>query len=157
MPVPRPLSRLPPACALATCALVPALVLAAAGAPQARAMPGPRRICIDDAPAPVAWVALTQVDATQACRGRVIPLDDIAGARARRHLRRHVRHDASPARDALREILLLLPEMPGVPLGLTWDDGIAVTAGDYRHAERRLAAYLRDPQAYARNNWAHEF
>lgn len=41
------------------------------------------------------------------------------------------------AEQAYREVLELLPSMPGVPLGLTFDGGIAVTHTDYRLAEQR--------------------
>ena len=39
--------------------------------------------------------------------------------------------------ESVAQLLELLPEMPGVPLGLTFDGGIAVTATDYRLAESR--------------------
>jgi hypothetical protein len=32
-----------------------------------------------------------------------------------------------------------LAENPGVPVGVTWDGGLAITFSDYRAAERRLA------------------
>jgi hypothetical protein len=32
-----------------------------------------------------------------------------------------------------------LAENPGVPVGVTWDCGLAITFADYRAAERRLA------------------
>lgn len=41
------------------------------------------------------------------------------------------------AEQAYSEILGLLPSMPGVPLGLTFDGGIAVTYTDYSLAEQR--------------------
>lgn len=37
----------------------------------------------------------------------------------------------------ISELLGLLGDMPGVPLGLTFDGGIAITATDYRLAESR--------------------
>ena len=41
--------------------------------------------------------------------------------------------------EAYRQVLDLLPTMPGVPLGLTFDGGIAVTYTDFRLAEQRWA------------------
>jgi len=39
--------------------------------------------------------------------------------------------------EVLAQLAELLQQMPGVPLGLTFDGGIAVTASDYRLAESR--------------------
>lgn len=43
----------------------------------------------------------------------------------------------STSEQAYQQFLGLVLAMPGVPLGLTFDGGIAVTATDYRLAEQR--------------------
>jgi hypothetical protein len=37
------------------------------------------------------------------------------------------------------QVLALLRDHPGTPIGVTFDGGIAITVGDYRAAERRHA------------------
>jgi hypothetical protein len=38
-----------------------------------------------------------------------------------------------------KDLCATLCDAPGVPIGVTWDGGLAITASDYRAAERRLA------------------
>lgn len=52
---------------------------------------------------------------------------------------------------ALRIGLLdVLVGNPGAPIGVTWNGGIAVTAGDYAHAKRMLELLRADPGRYER-------
>lgn len=52
---------------------------------------------------------------------------------------------------ALREgLLAVLAENPGVPIGVTWNGGIAITANDYSHARRSYDAFRLDPARYER-------
>lgn len=44
---------------------------------------------------------------------------------------------------AYAQVLQMAESMPGVPLGLTFDGGIAVTATDYRLAEQRWQAQVK--------------
>ncbi len=57
-------------------------------------------------------------------------------------------HDTSALAAVLSETLA---SNPGVPVGVTWDGGIAITFADYRAAERRLAEALA--QGAARPRW----
>lgn len=57
-------------------------------------------------------------------------------------------HDTSALAALLSETLA---SNPGVTVGVTWDGGIAITYGDYRAAERRLAQALA--QGAARSPW----
>ena len=75
----------------------------------------------------------------------------------RAQLRRWILHDSMPGMDAAARVVELALQEPGLPVGLTWDGGMAITANDYAAAERRLAAYRTDPQGYAIKYWNGEF
>lgn len=60
-----------------------------------------------------------------------------------------VRNDY-PEVDLRRALLELLTEHPATPLGITWNGGIAITAGDYQHAQRQLETFRADPARYDR-------
>ena len=61
-----------------------------------------------------------------------------------------VKHDDYPDRDVLGGAIALLARYPGLPFGLTWNNGIAVTADDYEHARQTWARWSRDPAAWTR-------
>ena len=58
-----------------------------------------------------------------------------------------VRNDY-PEVDVVDGLAKLLARHGDTPFGLTWNGGLAITANDYRHAERTFAAYTRDPKAF---------
>ena len=66
-------------------------------------------------------------------------------------------HESQPAAKVAQRVVALALQQPGMPVGLTWDGGMAVTANDYAHAERRLQAYRDDPQGYAMKYWNGQF
>lgn len=43
-------------------------------------------------------------------------------------------------------------KLEGVPLGLTWNGGIALTYNDYVHAKRTYQVYLKNPDSLARTS-----
>ena len=47
-------------------------------------------------------------------------------------------------------ILQLLDKYPGVPFGLTWNGGVAVTYNDYQYAKKTYATYRGSPEDYER-------
>lgn len=47
-------------------------------------------------------------------------------------------------------LLELLESYPGTPFGITWNGGIAVTAGDFSRAEQLLERFRADPARYDR-------
>ena len=62
-------------------------------------------------------------------------------------------HEVQPEAGVASRVLALARQQPGMPVGLTWDGGMAVTAGDYTAAERRLETYRADPAGYAARYW----
>lgn len=70
-------------------------------------------------------------------RGRVVPLDELRRDPERYLGPLHCAASLGPAPEAYQRILDLVERTHGVPLGLTFDGGIAVTYTDYRLAERR--------------------
>ena len=112
-------------------------------------------LCVDRGEA--AWVlvyGLPARDATAPCAQpamqRVAARD--AAALARR-LKTWQVHDIAPEAQAALRVVTLAVQQPAVPVGLTWDGGMAITATDYSDAERRLAAYRADPKGYAARYW----
>lgn len=128
---------------------------AAAGVDRARAGPahddgGAGHACLVRAPVPVAWITLSGMTDGMSCGGEVIAFARLEQASGRARLLAHVRRDAGRARSAAFELVAMTHAMPGVPIGLTWDGGLAVTANNYRQAERRLATQLGERQGDAR-------
>ncbi|HSX58991.1 MAG TPA: hypothetical protein VLF18_02215 [Tahibacter sp.] len=85
-------------------------------------------------------------------RGRVgveLAADADLDASVAAEWRRQVRRDDYAASGLRGRLPALLRELPGAPLGLTWNGGIAVTYGDCRHAEREFARWRAAPQDYA--------
>lgn len=112
-------------------------------------------ICLDTAQP--AWTLLYGVlpqDAGRACAHPDMTRVQRAGFTAlQRRLRGWLVHEAQPDADVAARVVALVQQQPGMPVGLTWDGGMAVTATDYTDAERRLAAYRADPHGYARRYW----
>jgi hypothetical protein len=61
-----------------------------------------------------------------------------------------VRHPDYPDVDLRAGLLELLVRYPNVPIGITSTGGLAITAGDYREAERRHQRWHEDPARYER-------
>jgi hypothetical protein len=55
-----------------------------------------------------------------------------------------------PDVDLRAALLELLIRFPGTPIGITWNGGFAITAGDYREAETRLSRFREDPARHER-------
>ena len=70
-----------------------------------------------------------------------------------RRLHAWLLHEDQPEAGVAERVVALARQQPGMPVGLTWDGGMAITANDYTAAERRLAAYRADPQGYAAKYW----
>ena len=70
-----------------------------------------------------------------------------------RRLHNGLLHEEQPEAGVAARVVELARQQPGMPVGLTWDGGMAITANDYSAAERRLAAYRADPQGYAAKYW----
>ena len=116
-------------------------------------------ICVDQLQP--AWTLIYGVparDSNAPCARRGmhrVPNADINALPAR--LRSWMRHEVQPAADVATRAVALARQQPGLPVGLTWDGGMAITASDYRAAEQRLRAYEADPQGYAMRYWRDEF
>lgn len=65
-------------------------------------------------------------------------------------LTERIRHDFYGMKLLLGDFLYGIQNRAGVPFGLTWNGGIAMTANDYRHAEQTLQEYEADPETYAK-------
>ncbi len=112
-------------------------------------------ICVDQAQP--AWTLLYGVlpqDAKRPCARadmeRVAQRDFPA---LQRRLHTWLLHEDQPEAHVAERVVELARQQPGLPVGLTWDGGMAITANDYTAAERRLAAYRADPQGYAAKYW----
>ena len=68
--------------------------------------------------------------------------DDVLGS--------FVKHDDYPDRDVPRGMTALIAKFPGLPFGLTWNNGGAVTANDYEHARFTWDLWARDPGGWTR-------
>ena len=53
-----------------------------------------------------------------------------------------------PESDMERGLLKILEKHPGVPVGVTWNGGMAITTNDYRHAERTYQQFVENPDQY---------
>lgn len=155
----------------ATCLLMALLVPASACAVEEAALPHqPLRIGRGDANAAGHAVAAICLDTAQPAwallygvlpqdAGRACAHPDMARvqrgefAALQRRLRGWLVHESQPDADVAARVVALVQQQPGMPVGLTWDGGMAVTATDYTDAERRLAAYRADPRGYARRYW----
>lgn len=109
----------------------------------------PTHVCIDTRSSPAWTLMVATAEAGCAKKGMErVALSEFGSPAVRQRLRTRVLRDALPGHDALRQIGLYLKQMPGAPIGLTWDGGMAITATDYRAADLRHAQYIKDPQAY---------
>lgn len=112
-------------------------------------------ICLDQAqPAWTLLYAVLPQDAGRPCAHpdmqRVLRRDFPA---LERRLRAWLVYEVQPEAGVASRVLALARQQPGMPVGLTWDGGMAVTAGDYTAAERRLETYRADPAGYAARYW----
>ncbi|HEX7863715.1 MAG TPA: hypothetical protein VF555_02135 [Variovorax sp.] len=57
----------------------------------------------------------------------------------------NIRRNDYPEIDLGRGLKMLLERFEGVPFGVTWNNGIAVTANDYAHSARTFVEYSTDP------------
>ncbi|UXI66230.1 hypothetical protein [Tahibacter amnicola] len=60
-------------------------------------------------------------------------------------IRQRVKRDDYPEARLAERLPAWLKSNGGVPVGLCWNGGLAVTYGDYRTAERRLDEWQNDP------------
>ncbi len=107
----------------------------------------PTHVCIDSTSSP-AWT-LMYATADAGCSKKEmerVTVKDFQSSAVRSRLRARVLRDAmaGTGQDALTQIGAFLVRMPGAPIGLTWDGGMAITYNDYNAAEKRHAAYLKD-------------
>lgn len=101
----------------------------------------PTQVCIDTTSS-LAWTLLYSTrdpDCADAAM-RQVRLADFPTATTRQMLSSRVTRQTFPDHDVLGEIRAYLMRFPRQPVGLTWDGGMAITAGDYAAAERRHAA-----------------
>lgn len=112
-------------------------------------------ICVDQAQP--AWTliygVLPQDKARPCARGDMKRVKQGDFPALQRRLRDGLLHEVQPESDVAARVMALARQQPGMPIGLTWDGGMAITATDYRAAEKRLAAYRADPQGYAAMYW----
>lgn len=66
-----------------------------------------------------------------------------------RYLHARIIHDEYAQSGVETLVREFLEQVPGAPLALTWNGGVAFTAADFRAAEQRYQQYLADPSAYA--------
>ncbi len=106
-----------------------------------------------DRSAPAYAVLVALPEGTSPPTARASALEVLAWAafiaRPEDPVRRAILHDEYCRADLAAELARLLSSAPGVPFGVTWNGGLALTYADYRAAERRLAAWRADPAAYA--------
>lgn len=114
-------------------------------------------ICVDrEQPAWTLIYGVLPQDATRPCaRKEMKKIEAREFPELQRNLRGWLLHEVQPEADVVARVLALARRQPGMPVGLTWDGGMAITANDYTAAERRLAAYRADPQGYAAKHWSH--
>lgn len=120
-----------------------------AGAFDAR-MPAVVAICVDDTQP--AWILLYGLshDDPDACAQpemERVAVHELPGLR--RRLQTWLIREEQRESRIVDRVLALVGGQPGIPMGLTWDGGLAVTANDYSAAARRLAAYQADPGGHA--------
>ena len=48
----------------------------------------------------------------------------------------------------VKGIVKIIEKSPGIPIGLTWNGGIAITYNDYQYAKNRYQQYLVNPAKY---------
>lgn len=114
-------------------------------------------ICVDQGQP--AWTLIYGVlpqDAARPCaRKEMKKIEAREFPELQRSLRGWLLHEFQPEADVIARVFALARQQPGMPVGLTWDGGMAITANDYTAAERRLVAYRADPRGYAAKHWSH--
>lgn len=107
----------------------------------------PTHVCIDTTSSP-AWTLMYATADTGCAKKDMerVTVKDFASPALRQRLRTRVLRDAmaGSGQDALKQIGAFVLQMPGAPIGLTWDGGMAITHTDYMAAEKRHAAYLKE-------------
>lgn len=105
------------------------------------AVGAPTQVCIDTTSS-LAWTLFysTRDAGCAHAAMRQVRLADFPTAPTRQMLNSRVTRQTFPDQDVLGEIRAYLIRFPHQPIGLTWDGGMAITAGDYDAAERRHAA-----------------
>ena len=63
-------------------------------------------------------------------------------------LKPRILEDAYPKKDFYRNLSRLVLGYQGVPFGVTWHGGIAITYNDYMHAARMYEIWRADPATY---------
>lgn len=107
----------------------------------------PTHVCIDFTSSPAWTLMYATADAGCAKKDMErVTVKDFASPATHQRLRKRVLRDAmaGSGQDALKQIGAFMLQMPGAPIGLTWDGGMAITAGDYDAAEKRHAVYLKE-------------
>jgi hypothetical protein len=67
-----------------------------------------------------------------------------------KHVQPCIRRNDYPEVDVAGGLALLLERYEGLPFGLTWNGGLALTRNDYQHASQTYATFLKDPRSVAR-------
>ncbi len=65
-----------------------------------------------------------------------------------KYLHAYVLRNDYPQDDLADGVAAMLQRLPGMPFGVTWNGGIAITSGDYAHSRRTLAAYAANPDSF---------
>lgn len=66
------------------------------------------------------------------------------------HVEAKIKKNEYPELILKEGLLAFIEKFEGIPLGLTWNGGIAFTYNDYIHAKRTYQAYLEKPDSVAR-------
>ena len=66
------------------------------------------------------------------------------------HVSARIRKNDYPELPTREGLLAFLDKYDGVPIGLTWNGGIAFTYNDYMHTKRTYRAYLEEPDTVLR-------
>jgi tetratricopeptide (TPR) repeat protein len=66
------------------------------------------------------------------------------------HITSRILKNEYPGSHLEKELITLLKVMPGVPIGLTWNGGIAFTGNDYEYANASYTEYVDNPAEYER-------
>lgn len=83
-----------------------------------------------------------KVQAEKLC---VLPLEQFV-ANSAQNIEIGVVKNEYPEEDIVSGVLALLEKAPGMPIGVTWNGGIAYTASDYAYADKTYHDYLLKPE-----------
>jgi len=79
----------------------------------------------------------------------LVPWDEFL-EKKKEFLKSRILKDEYPGSKATEGIVELLRQSPGIPWGLTWNGGIALTRLDYQHAKETYERYKDDLEEYER-------